>query len=916
MEKVLDRLISSLDESNHIFVFPSEVTARAWLEHLLESPKQSRFRAIREDRIISWDRFKEQLFPRKESRLPVNGLYRLVFAQIVIQENSRTPFLSYLIPRSYAESSAIFANSIRQLCPMLQDLSRRLGSEQMTGTLGLLARDISQLSARYTAFLDAHDLFEPSFEPEILDAEHLESTGRTYTLCFPEIMNEYQQMHEQLQDSPRIDTISIDQSDDRLPELEVYANTRIELAGALEEMESLLQRGVPAERIVITLGDYTGIYEDLAHQARLRGIPLRFRSGRPLTDYPVSRLFRDIQQVVRENFSLSSMKRLLLNRSYPWRDRSLNLRLIRAGVKASCLKNYVTRSGVTIDLWSERLKRLDDGELLDHYRLVKESCIALTGADDVDTLWTLVHKLQHTLLQPFQEDHTNRDSAVFSYCIDQLQQFRRSAQRVPLPTGFPVYSTWITMLESTWYVPQQPSDGISVYPYGVSAGIQPDHHILIGIDRSHTIMVDDPYPMLSEQEKEQLSLAAADSTDAFLRIYARSGESVSISCSRVSRAGQQLPANLFIEHDRIHEKTGGVYPSDPYKTEQLYWAGKKEVELEQLQLYPLQKESMHSASSTILCQKPLDLSEKVAESSSFRELFAQSVGDSDRGIVISPTSLDMFVSCPFSWFLKYGLHIREEHFEPEYTDARSLGILIHSCYEQLFTWIQEHTDGVFSASRIDLYRDQLSRIMREALRQYRRRFDAPVDMVLIGVDRYLTEHVHRLLSAEAAYLDGWIVDSVEGERSLVDDELHIVIEGRVDRVSKLDSGKEAAVIDYKKNNRVSVSSFGPDSEHPGSYQLPLYTYLLEHLDAGTIKVTQALYYDVTKDTYVRILPGVSKGVTVDRDRFDQVIDKMLEEIETMVRRIRRADVRIAHGRSSACGLCSFRDICRGRFSIR
>ena len=85
MEKVLDRLISSLDESDHIFVFPSEVTARAWLEYLLESPKQSRFRAIREDRIISWDRFKEQLFPRKESRLPVNGLYRLVFAQLIIQ---------------------------------------------------------------------------------------------------------------------------------------------------------------------------------------------------------------------------------------------------------------------------------------------------------------------------------------------------------------------------------------------------------------------------------------------------------------------------------------------------------------------------------------------------------------------------------------------------------------------------------------------------------------------------------------------------------------------------------------------------------------------------------------------------------------------------------------------------------------
>ena len=51
-------------------VFPSEIAAEFWRRSATLPGAQ---RAIREDRFVSWDRFKEEAFEIRESALPVNN---------------------------------------------------------------------------------------------------------------------------------------------------------------------------------------------------------------------------------------------------------------------------------------------------------------------------------------------------------------------------------------------------------------------------------------------------------------------------------------------------------------------------------------------------------------------------------------------------------------------------------------------------------------------------------------------------------------------------------------------------------------------------------------------------------------------------------------------------------------------------
>ncbi|MDA3834607.1 MAG: PD-(D/E)XK nuclease family protein, partial [Spirochaetales bacterium] len=211
---------------------------------------------------------------------------------------------------------------------------------------------------------------------------------------------------------------------------------------------------------------------------------------------------------------------------------------------------------------------------------------------------------------------------------------------------------------------------------------------------------------------------------------------------------------------------------------------------------------------------------------------------------------------------------------------------------------------------------KLEKIIDEELYSFGKRFDAPAEAVFPEVRRFVLQKLPLLLQQEAALLDGWQTVDLECRRTWVDQASSSMLEGRVDRIAVLPPGGETAVIDYKKQNRVVPSSFGSQSERPGSYQLPMYVWLFEQTAEGNNSVTKALYYDVTKEKYVKVLPFQFRGVVVDRERFDQVVDQMLETVRDVVRNIRELDVRMKRNDSKVCGRCSFRDVCRGRFSVR
>ena len=649
------------------------------------------------------------------------------------------------------------------------------------------------------------------------------------------------------------------------------------------------------------------MYEDLRLQAKMRGLPLRFKSGRPLVSYPAARLFNDIQQVISDDFSLDSMKRLLLCPAYRWTDPQSNRRLIQFGVESSCLRN--TRDQ---DIWAQRLSRSGDQHLLSYYTMLKGELIKLVRAPDIQSLYAQLQIVQKQILRPY-EDEGSEHSRVFSFCIQQLEKLRRAEALYEGLVCDQPYGTWLSILEKTWYVPQQEQGGISVYPYGVSAGIYPRVHLVIGADSDHTAFSHVPVLPISEEHQQRLGMKPVDRSTELIRTYADSGETIQFSCSRQTRNSVVLPASIFTELGNIREPRFPVYSNDLYLSELDAWTGN--THRRGSGWYPLQLEGFKAAEITTLSSGSLDVTEKGAgEEHPGARFVWEKVRRKNGYLMISPTSLDQFASCPFTFFIRYVLGIKKRDFIPDMMQSRTIGNLVHRCYEQLFRHIQAESSGRFDNGSIEAYRQVLADIVDLQLKRLSRKAQRPAETVFPLVEQFVREHLVYLLEQEAKLFDGWEIAALEAEVSAFDEQRHIELNGRIDRISRDAGQARAAVIDYKKQNRHTIKSFTRDSAEPDSYQLPIYTYLVEQTMPQTGSITDALYYDVSGKKYVSILPG--KKNELDRQRFDELIKHALEIVHDAAGAVRNLDFDLASSPGSACPSCDFRDVCRGRFSIR
>lgn len=898
MENISDRLRDLLGSPDMILVFPTEVSARSWSEHLLLAGD---LQALREDRIISWDRCKQLLFPRHDQREPANSIHRMLFTQQLLKLNSTQQLLSFLVPKAFSSESRRYSSLILRLLGLLDTLSSISPDSFDSRDLQDFISDAHLLYHHYLRFLDECGLFEPSFLPPQSAAE----TDVRFGLCFFEAYSDIEEYRPLLERTPAAQFLEMPEA--AVPELMVFENQHQEILGCMEKVEQLAASGMRAEDMVITACDYDGMYEDLRLQARMRGLPLRFKSGRPLVSYPAARLFNDIQQVISDDFSLDSMKRLLLCPAYRWTDPQSNRRLIQFGVESSCLRN--TRDQ---DIWAQRLSRSGDQKLLSYYTMLRGQLNKLVRAADIQSLYTQLQIVQKQILRPY-EDETSEHSRVFSFCIQQLEKLRRAEASYEGLVCDQPYGTWLSILEKTWYVPQQEQGGISVYPYGVSAGIYPKVHLVIGADSEHTAFSNIPVLPISEEHQQRLGMKPADRSTELIRTYAGSGETIHFSCSRQTRNSVVLPASLFTELEKVREPTYPVYSNDLYLRELDAWTGNTDGRGSGW--YPLQLVGFKAAEITTLSPGGFDATEKGAGEDHPGARFAwEKVTRKNGYLSISPTSLDQFATCPFTFFIRYVLGINKRDFIPDMMQSRTIGNLVHRCYEKLFRHIQAEGSGRFDSGSIGEYRQVLSDIMDQQLKRLSHKARRPAEAVFPLVEQFVREHLVYLLEEEAKLFDGWEVAALEAEVSVIDEQQNIELNGRIDRISRDVRQARAAVIDYKKKNRHTIKSFTKDSAEPDSYQLPIYAYLVEQSMPQTGSITDALYYDVSGKKYVSILPG--KKNEVDRQRFDELIRQALEIVHGAADAVRNLDVDRASSPGSACPSCEFRDVCRGRFSIR
>jgi len=210
---------------------------------------------------------------------------RTLFAASLLEDNRRRGLFRELVPPG-AEPLA-FLPALRDLLPCLhhlEELSGRwpAGSRGKRDELALLARE-------YRGYLRRAGLYEPTFL-----RPGWRENGRRYRLFYPEALEEYPGLERILAASDRVAILRLGLPE-RVPPIRAFADGRLEMTWALASIAALLDRGVEAGDIALTVGGLPALEPHLRRQAALLAVPLGIRLRRPLLQLPPCRAFERLR---------------------------------------------------------------------------------------------------------------------------------------------------------------------------------------------------------------------------------------------------------------------------------------------------------------------------------------------------------------------------------------------------------------------------------------------------------------------------------------------------------------------------------------------------------------------------------------------------------------------------------------------
>lgn len=916
-------------------VFPNETVARFWAsDYALRSCEG----AIRSDRVLAWDTFRQFFLPVRTDSRPASSLVRQLFvAHLMAQvrgDGTAAGGFRWFAPADAPEADERFSRSLATLLPHLSAVDDAL-LEQLPAAM---VHDLTLMRESYLRFLEDRNLFDPSFERPSLD--HAPSdVGRKgpYRIMFSNVIPQCEELLLSLGEPDWISMHPIGIQDDG-PRLEVFDNQIQELRTQIRRIESLLERGVPTHDITITCADLPSLQEPLMEEARLRDVPIRIIQGLSPLRYPAGKFFRSVKRVYDERVSLDAVKALLLDPCLPWRDISLHRRLIAAAIKLRIGHGDMALYGGR-DQWHDRLSRTDR-ELALWYDSFKENIRDICTASTVRMLRMQLNKFQDRFFadgqwQPPLPDNAGSDGGeasgrgrldadVYSFCMKRIDLLADALDAAGFAEYPGLYGMFLRMLEHANYVPQQEQQGISVYDWPVTAGIAPRYHFILNMSHDAVRSVYSRVPFIPETVGDEALRQEQDMTEALLALYRGKDdlqEGVFLSCCRQTYGNVMLPPSWFVEHGLTRSPDACLAQApDLFLDEQALWSGLRPSA--SVCTHGSQKQWFDLASRSVLLPsgKGDDMARSVLPDPQMLKPLYVTVGGKAL-LPLSSTSLDLFATCPFAWACRYLYSADSQDFVVPPVDHRAIGVLIHAIYQRFFRTISAQ-DAPFDPALTDTYRDVLERICSEELDRMAHRPDAPAPSTLAWIEASLRKQLPAIIEAEAKTFPGSLSWNYEYQLVEVDEHAGYRLEGRIDRIlllpdedGTLPDGDAAnrpgalfAVVDYKKGTVESARQFQSQLEEGTllSSQLPVYRRLVGTQIGSCVSI--GAYYSVKSCRYVVVWNG-DGSLT---DRIDSVLESRILE---MIHAVRHGELAATPSKEH-CSDCRYRQVCRRRYSIQ
>jgi hypothetical protein len=881
MNPVETILLENIDKPNSLFVFPTDIAASRWADHLLLLQGGG---TVAMDKFIAWDTFKQNSVRSKiQEKRSVPSVLRKIFVSRLILENAELcarngePVFSSLISRDWAQQAASFASWLAGLLPQLGawfSKTTGLSIALVTGA-GRLAqnfegddRDLFILALRYAQFLERHGLFEPAWEVPPFD-----DTGKECFIFFPESLSDYSEYRDLLATSGHVKTAGLaDSGAENLPlDMFFYTNSRSEIAEAALYVRALHEKeNIPWDSIAVSIPDAESYEPYVLREFANRNIPFVRRSGKPLASYPAGQFFKSVADCASRDFAFSALTCLLLNSHLPWKDSGEIQKLIDFGINNNCISSWIEEEDggeQPVNVWEDAFARplggIDPGARRFFSDLTRR-VHALRGAAS----FAEIRKHYFSFRERFfdMENCLEETNLILSRCISELMYLAEIEKDFPDAKAPDPFMFLVEYLGEVHYLAQQNASGVVILPYRTAAPAPFGCHVILGASQDNLSAVFSRLGFLPRNKREKLGLTDEDASAAFINLHRlNSQRPAAFFCAEHTFSGYAIP------HSRLGADT---------RPRQRYAEDPRFVEKFSADLYGAEgnfyRESFSAAGPDPRRLFPKAL--HAAQADGFAAWFsrrgrertaADGAGDKD-GIMmahnsllelvrrrfcgdprfpgkvsVSATAMEPYFRCSLRWFFQRVLHLENIRIEAGLMAENMTGLIYHAILNLFFTGLKEGNNVLsppaLEGDKISLpgtYRGLLETSVNAVFGAFpclppgSRPLMSALSARLIRAEKNLfQDNTEKCLAAFLSWFAGYRL--VASEASCQAERETFFLNGKVDCMledARPDSESPGTVliVDFKLKNMPSRDDCTGEGENGlADFQLPMYLSLAE-----------------------------------------------------------------------------------------
>lgn len=921
---VLQILTENISDPSVFFVFPTQIAADSWADALLDSLGTG---TVALERFTAWDTFKgSSIRSQKQDKTSIPSQLRKLFAASLIAQNAEqaaagSPLFTSLINPVYAGNASSFTDWLSSLLPQLALWKEK----QKAASADPEDVDLERLYEAYRDFLEEKKLFDPAWETPPFDAR-----GNRYIIFYPEILEDFAEYQELLEESPCITLVKADdiaplsgtcstpQADDASGAehknsngfIRTFDNSRAELhALVLEIKRAHEEDGIPYEDMAVSIDRDGLLLPYIERELALYSIPVKSRIAKPLTSRGAGMLFPQIQECVSSNFSFDAVKDLLLNNDLPWKEKQLNMELINFGIKNSCICSY-EKDGKMFDVWKDALKAESQteerlGTFYGKFKLRLENISrAKTFKDIEESYFAFRNDFFNTDL--FTEQANN----VLGRCLKELAELIRIQNKfedadtkdLQISNAF---SFFTNLLSSTKYLAQSAETGVLLYPYRDAAAAPKARHFVPAAGQDTVTVTYSPLRFLCEEKRKALGVEDSDVSAIFLKMYGQNSiQGTWYSCAEKSFAGYTLPHSALAS-----EKASVPESSDPIAEQRAWLSGQQKA-------FPATVSETDKAGFADWSSRACELSsDDTALSGIPRERLFE--GELVR---VSESALADFFKCPRIWYYNRCLKLKPFSLEADLMEDVWIGTLYHKILETFFSSIKDSAmNQILNPDNPGVLDDYLPRIDAAVEAGITAAKGSPLSKELLQKqkDAY-TEKVRNCILDFCREFYGCSVAGIEREISMIPDDKIYLYTGKIDLVLRTNDGN-IILIDFKTGKSPSKKSCFPATDDENlleNFQFAMYIKLWEHEHPDPDDaVTGCCFYEIA-NCEKKIIVGKTNRESKYRPDMDASI-ALLEKY---------ADVYAGAVSSGSldsgiqpvftdCTICRYKTICRSTYTV-